>query len=73
MSVPINTMQQDGGVHGGHGLMLWAIASGFKSLHPGGANFCLGDGSIHFFSDTMDHQLFANLGTRSGREVVTLP
>jgi prepilin-type N-terminal cleavage/methylation domain-containing protein/prepilin-type processing-associated H-X9-DG protein len=73
MSVPINTMEQDGGVHGGHGLMLWAIASGYKSLHPGGANFCLGDGSVHFFSETIDHQLYANLGTRTGREVVTLP
>ncbi|MCA9268850.1 MAG: DUF1559 domain-containing protein [Planctomycetales bacterium] len=73
MSVPINTMEEDGGQHGGHSLILWAITSGFKSLHPGGANFAMGDGSVHFISETIDHKLYANLGTRAGREVVTLP
>lgn len=46
---------------------------GFKSLHPGGALFCLGDGSVHFVSDSIDFRLYNQLGTRAGREVVTLP
>ena len=51
----------------------WQHTCGFKSLHPGGANFVLGDGSVHFLSETIDYQLFNGLGTRAGDEVVTLP
>jgi prepilin-type N-terminal cleavage/methylation domain-containing protein/prepilin-type processing-associated H-X9-DG protein len=28
---------------------------GFASNHPGGANFLMGDGSVHFIADTIDH------------------
>ena len=73
MTVPINTMEKDDGQHGGHSLILWAICSGFKSLHPGGAMFVMGDGSVHFLSESIDHELYANLGTRNGREVAQLP
>jgi prepilin-type processing-associated H-X9-DG protein len=45
----------------------------FKSLHPGGAMFCMGDGSVHFFSSSIDFKLYNELGTRRGNEVVTLP
>jgi len=50
-----------------------AICSGFKSRHPGGANFAFGDGSIHFLPTTIDYRLYNNLGTRSGGEVIVLP
>ena len=73
MTIPINTMETDDGKHGGHTLILWAITSGFKSLHPGGANLAMGDGSVHFVSETIDHQVYANLGTRAGEEVAKLP
>jgi len=73
MTVPINTMQEDGGIHGGQVLRLWAITSGYKSRHPGGANFMMGDASVVFINETIDHQLYANLGTRAGNETANLP
>jgi prepilin-type N-terminal cleavage/methylation domain-containing protein len=66
MTIPINTMETDDGKHGGHSLILWAITSGFKSEHPAGANLCMGDGSVQFVSDSIDHQVYANMGTRAG-------
>lgn len=73
MSVPINTMERDDLKHGGHTLILWAITSGFKSYHPGGANFVMGDGSVHFLEESIDHQAYAALGTRAGSETITAP
>ena len=46
---------------------------GFKSLHPGGANFVLADGSVQFLPTAIDYRLYNNLGTRAGGEAVTLP
>ena len=46
---------------------------GFKSLHPGGAQFLLCDGSVHFFSEAIDYKLYNELGSRAGGEVVGLP
>ncbi len=43
------------------------------SLHPGGANFMMADGSVHFISDDIDGVLYEALGTRDGGEPVTLP
>jgi prepilin-type N-terminal cleavage/methylation domain-containing protein/prepilin-type processing-associated H-X9-DG protein len=48
-------------------------ACGFKSDHPGGAQFLLADGSVHFFSTAIDYRLYNELGTRAGGEVVTVP
>lgn len=73
MSIPINTMEQDNLKHGGHTLILWAITSGYKSYHPGGANFVMGDGSVHFFSESIDHRVYASLGTRAGEEAFGIP
>jgi len=46
---------------------------GFRSKHPGGANFCLGDGSVRFIPDTINRLLYQQLCTRAGGEVVQLP
>lgn len=40
----------------------WTMDSGFQSRHPGGANFLLVDGSVHFFAETIDHHVYQLLG-----------
>jgi prepilin-type N-terminal cleavage/methylation domain-containing protein/prepilin-type processing-associated H-X9-DG protein len=39
-------------------------AWGFKSKHPGGANFAFGDGSVHFISQAIDMMTYNQLGCR---------
>ncbi|QDV64401.1 DUF1559 domain-containing protein [Crateriforma conspicua] len=41
----------------------------FGSNHPGGAQFCLGDGSVRFITESVDQVVYSALGTRDGREV----
>jgi prepilin-type N-terminal cleavage/methylation domain-containing protein/prepilin-type processing-associated H-X9-DG protein len=45
-------------------------AVGFKSLHPGGANFLFADGSIHFLKDTISLPTYAAIGSKAGGEVI---
>jgi prepilin-type N-terminal cleavage/methylation domain-containing protein/prepilin-type processing-associated H-X9-DG protein len=51
----------------------WWNVMGFRSEHPGGAHFCMADGSVHFVTDGIDYALYRALSTRSGAEVATLP
>jgi prepilin-type processing-associated H-X9-DG protein len=51
----------------------WFSGCGFKSRHPGGANFVMCDGSVHFISDTIDYRMYNEMGTRAGGEVVEMP
>lgn len=51
----------------------WPDVMGFRSLHPGGANFALADGSVHFVSETIEESIYRGMATRAGREVVMLP
>jgi prepilin-type N-terminal cleavage/methylation domain-containing protein/prepilin-type processing-associated H-X9-DG protein len=44
---------------------------GFRSLHPGGANFLFGDGSVKFLKETINPVPYRALGTRRGNEVVS--
>jgi prepilin-type processing-associated H-X9-DG protein len=39
------------------------------SLHPGGINLAMADGSVRFVADEIDRLLWQGLGTRQGREV----
>jgi prepilin-type N-terminal cleavage/methylation domain-containing protein/prepilin-type processing-associated H-X9-DG protein len=41
----------------------WYIELGFKSLHPGGCNFGMGDGSVHFMRQNIDHRAYQYLGS----------
>jgi prepilin-type N-terminal cleavage/methylation domain-containing protein/prepilin-type processing-associated H-X9-DG protein len=43
----------------------WNLSWGFKSRHTGGANFLMGDGSIQFFRDTIDYNVYQALGGRN--------
>jgi prepilin-type processing-associated H-X9-DG protein len=43
-------------------LQNWNTGDGFKSLHPGGAQFVFGDGSVHMLMEDIDHQLYQYLG-----------
>lgn len=40
---------------------------GFHSRHPGGASFCVGDGSVRFINEAIDHSVYRALSTRNGR------
>ena len=74
--IPVNTMISDGGLHGTwnvNGGVIWGKSSSYKSLHPNGCNFMLGDGSVHFFSASIDYLLYNALGTRAGGEAVVPP
>ncbi len=51
----------------------WYNVMSFRSLHPGGAHFCLADSSVHFFSESIDYTLYRALSTRAGGEPVTVP
>ena len=66
-TIPINTFEEcttAGDIH--------YRACGFKSLHPGGAQFLMGDASVHFFPEFIDYRLFNELGTIAGGETVGL-
>ena len=67
-TIPLNTMVSDNGTGGNY-----PTTCGFKSYHPGGGSFVMGDGSVHFIDDTIDYQLYNQLGTRAGGEYVALP
>ena len=44
----------------------------FGSRHPGGAQFCLGDGSVRFLAETIDAITYSGLGTRANGETISL-
>jgi prepilin-type N-terminal cleavage/methylation domain-containing protein/prepilin-type processing-associated H-X9-DG protein len=53
------------------GCRFGAAAKGFVSLHPGGANFGFGDGSVRFLKQTIAMPVYCALGSRAGGEVVS--
>ena len=51
----------------------WPEMISFRSLHPGGAHFAYGDGSVHFVNQSIAHSLYRALSTKAGGEVITVP
>jgi prepilin-type N-terminal cleavage/methylation domain-containing protein/prepilin-type processing-associated H-X9-DG protein len=49
----------------------WNFAWGFKSYHPGGAQFLFVDGSVQFLAETINHQTYQWLGGRADGNVVS--
>jgi len=69
-NIPINTMETDYGANGtvtNDSRRFW-LSSGFKSLHPGGANMLMGDGSVQFVSEEIDYYVWNETGTVAGGE-----
>ena len=44
---------------------------GFKSKHPGGANFLFVDGSVHFLKQTINMFTYCALGSRAAGEIIS--
>ena len=51
----------------------WNNELGFRSLHPGGALFSIGDGSVRFLSQTIDMWTYQYLGGKSDGHPATWP
>jgi hypothetical protein len=45
-------------------------SAAFGSFHTGGCQFVLGDGSVHFLSETMDHSTYQQLAVRADGQPV---
>jgi prepilin-type N-terminal cleavage/methylation domain-containing protein/prepilin-type processing-associated H-X9-DG protein len=44
---------------------------GFKSWHPGGANFAMADGSVKYLKQSISPRTYNSLGTRANAEIVS--
>ncbi len=67
--VPINTPSPGPNVFSG--AQLEAYIASYGSMHPGGANFLMGDGSVRFIKQTISPTTYRALGTRNGGEVLS--
>jgi prepilin-type N-terminal cleavage/methylation domain-containing protein/prepilin-type processing-associated H-X9-DG protein len=66
--IPINLMESDEDLpetaRRAGGQPHWRHA-GYKSMHPGGINVLMGDGSVTFIEESMDYVTFNTMGSRS--------
>lgn len=49
----------------------WDESIGFRSFHPGGCHFLLGDGSVRFVRDSVDGVTYRAFASRNGNEANT--
>jgi len=60
----------NGGTDGCNAQGNWQTSQGFKSLHPGGAQFVFCDGSVHFLADDIEYTTYQRLGCRRDKEAI---
>src|SRR4029079_4062833 len=53
-------------------LNFWAEQQGFRSRHPGGAQFCMVDGSVRYVAESVDNQTYRVACSRNGDESLPL-
>lgn len=51
----------------------WSTELGFKSRHPGGANFVFGDCGVRFLTEEIDHWTYQYLGGKADKKAVEIP
>ena len=51
----------------------WNMELGFKSRHPGGAQFLLGDGTVRIIAQTIDHWVYQYLGAKADGQTFPMP
>lgn len=61
--IPLNTMEHRPNATNPDPNGEYWKTSGFKSMHPGGANMLMGDGSVHFVNETIDWYAWNMLGS----------
>jgi prepilin-type N-terminal cleavage/methylation domain-containing protein/prepilin-type processing-associated H-X9-DG protein len=49
----------------------WATSHGYKSKHPGGAQFVFVDGTVRFLSQTINYDTYQRMGDRRDGKTVT--
>jgi prepilin-type processing-associated H-X9-DG protein len=49
----------------------WTWNYSFRSMHPGGGNFALADGSVKFLKDSINFGVYQGLSTRARGEVIS--
>jgi len=47
------------------------VVGGFGSRHPSGGNFLFGDGRVTFLTETIDMDVYRQLGHRADGELLT--
>jgi prepilin-type N-terminal cleavage/methylation domain-containing protein len=51
----------------------WNLSWGFRSMHPGGAQFCLVDGSARFIPQSVNYDVYQRLGGRGDGKTFVMP
>ena len=71
-NIPLNNLLTSRRKSRGLHFKLLGDQQGFRSRHPGGAQFCLVDGSVRFVAETMDNQTYRVACSRNGSEPLSL-